>query len=203
MDSQTFNFRCGCFLRIWAEADILQSALACCEEHEASEQTLDKILADGKELVIDDKYIPPLPRPTLDEELKMAASKYPDITMHKGFGNLNGYGNVIEFTLPLSDAWNKKSVKIGFLLPLGYPGNHPGGPGLIGFWSVGGDLRTSYGAYPNRTDLRYIERKADTGERPCLVHFGSLQHWNPNHDTILTYARTIDWALNRGKKGQK
>ena len=202
MESQTFNFRCGCFLRMWAETNQLQSALACCTEHEAANQTLENLLTDGKELVIDAKYIPVPPRPTLDEELKMAATKYPDITMHNGFGNLNGYGKVVEFTLPLSNVWNKKAVKIGFLVPNGYPGNHPGGPGLIGFWSVGGDLRTSYGAYPNRTDNRFVERMPDTDERPCLVHFGHLQHWNPNHDTILTYARTIDYALNRGKKAE-
>ena len=198
MESQTLDFRCGCFVKFWVDGE-LQSALACCQEHEAAEQTLSKILASGNELVIDHKYIPPPPRPTLDEEVRIAAMKYPDIKMHKGFANLFNAGNVVEFTLSLSGAWNKKSVQIGFLLPPGYPSNPPGGPGLIGFWSDA-DLRTSHGAWPNRTDVRYVERNPDTSHKERMVHFGTLQAWNPNHDTILTYARTIDFALNRGKK---
>jgi len=192
MEAQTLNFRCGCFVKYWADGE-LQSALACCADHEAPNQTLENILSSNRELVIDHKYIPPAPRPTLDEELAMAATKYPDIAAHKGFANLFNAGTVVEFTLPLSSAWNKKSTKIGFLLPPGYPSNPPGGPGLIGFWSDA-DLRTSYGAWPNKTALRYVEWNSE--ER--LVHFGTLQAWNPNHDTILTYARTIDLALNRG-----
>jgi hypothetical protein len=199
VESQTLDFRCGCFVKFWADGE-LQSALACCKEHEAFEQTLSKILAAGNELVIDHKYVPPPPRPTLEEEIKMAATKYPDVSMHKGFANLFGAGTVIEFTLPLSSAWNKKETQIGFLLPPGYPSNPPGGPGLIGFWSDE-DLRTSYGAWPDKTDVRFVERDPDTSARKRLVHFGSLQAWNPNRDTILTYARTIDLALNHGKKG--
>jgi len=100
--------------------------------------------------------------------------KFPDATMSDGWG---GYHQVVSFSLGLADGWNRKSVKVSFRIPLGYPIAQPDA-----FWTDA-NLRFASGGMPRSTKLESPVWLNSTGTK--LWFSLHLLAWSPKSDTML------------------
>lgn len=87
---------------------------------------------------------------------------------------------------PLPNGWNKRSTRVVFVVPLGFPVARPDS-----FWT-NRDLRLSTGAIPTNT----AENTNYGGTEPLLWFSFHAQHWNPAADSLLTYANIIRRRLH-------
>jgi len=86
-----------------------------------------------------------------------------------------------DFRMPIG--WNREIVTILFVAPPGYPAAQPDC-----FWVEPVGVRLANGATPQSTnDSNPIP---DVGQRGTWFSW-HLQHWNPNHDSLLTYLNVI------------
>ena len=84
-----------------------------------------------------------------------------------------------DFVLPAG--WNKRQTNVYFLVPVGYPVARPDT-----FWTDPG-LCLASGAIPANTG-----GKQESGVPPNLLWFSwHPSTWNPNRDTLVTYAEMI------------
>ncbi len=177
----TINIACGCFLSFFVVDGRQQSALACCPEHEAPNQTLAGILGDRYELAIREKYIPVV-SPTLEEQLEELRKRFPDAEWAHDFGD---GARSLRFTLSLSQGWNRESVHIWFDVPAGFPYAVP-----RNCWVEELDFRLANGGLPWR-----VGQRPHRSGRLMLLFIGGVQSWEPQACRLLTYAHTIRVAF--------
>jgi len=146
-----------------------------------------------------EEYVAPPPPPTIEEQLERLRSKYPDAVMQPKKG---GWFTV-KYTIPLpKEKYNRDSTWVAFDVPPGFPASHPENfltdPNLRLSW--GGFLpRADYGVHPFTDLFGEPKRKWETFEAShdlnVQIVFGRVQMWNPNHDTLFTYAMVIKHAI--------
>jgi hypothetical protein len=90
--------------------------------------------------------------------------------------------------IKLPPAWSKKSVKVKFIAPVGYPFGRPDC-----FWTDH-DLLLSNGNPPQSTGPNEIPNANDG--TPHLWFSWHLSAWNPNSDNLLTYLNVIKSRFN-------
>jgi hypothetical protein len=89
--------------------------------------------------------------------------------------------------VPLPPGWSQPSVAITFVVPVGYPMARPDC-----FWADAG-LRLGNGAgLPSNTAMNTTYG----GSQPLLWFSYHASAWNPNQDTLLTYARVVRRRLS-------
>jgi hypothetical protein len=156
-------------------------------------------------------YVPPPPPPTIDEQVDSLRTKFPDVAAFDKDGNLltslaeHKYGwFTLRWTMPLPEGkYNMDKVWVAFDVPPGFPAARPEN------FYTDPDLRLSWGGYIRNTShgvrkgFGTPKHKWKTFEimpynEPVnvqLVH-GHVQAWNPNHDTLFTYAMVIKQAMH-------
>ncbi len=79
--------------------------------------------------------------------------------------------------------WNQDVVTLLFVAPPGYPGAQPDC-----FWVEPTGIRLEHGQTPQGTnDSNAIP---EVGQRGTWFSW-HVQHWNPNHDSLVTYANVV------------
>lgn len=132
-----------------------------------------------------EQYVPPPPPPTVREQLVYLRTKFPDAAaIPEDFGPYGGF--TLKFTMPLSNHWNLTQAWVAFDVPAGFPAAVPSN------FYADPELRTGYGGYPRKTG-NYDHQKLGH----CMIFFGNVQAWNPNHCTLHTYAQVMRHALLR------
>jgi len=205
---RTLEFTCGCFVTFWTDDQgTFREGLACCEEHDAANQSLEN-LSKTHDFKISKKYIPPPPPPTMDEQLAQLRAKFPDTVAYDKDGKLlttladHKYGwFTVSWTMPLpKGGFNMDEVRVAFDVPPGFPASHPEN------YLTDPDLRLSFGGYirntshgihkafgePKREWKTFKQLNYDVNVQ--IVH-GHVQMWSPNHDTLFTYAMVIKRSL--------
>ena len=91
-------------------------------------------------------------------------------------------------SLRLPAGWNKSSVAISFVAPVGYPAARPDC-----FWADA-DLRTAMGSVPKNTGNQPLPGGLP---EPRLWFSWHAASWNPNNDNLKTYVRLIEDRLKR------
>lgn len=129
------------------------------------------------------QYVPPPPPPTIAEQMERLRSKFPDAQRIE-----REYGFTVKFTLSLPKGrYNRDSAWVAFDVPPGFPAAHPSN-----FYTER-DLRYKFGGCLNRSDY-YVHPKLGD----CMIVFGNVQAWNPNHCTLFTYAMVMKHAIEKG-----
>lgn len=162
------------------------------------------------EWTTDEQYVAPPPPPTVDEQFTRLLTKFPDAVAYDKDGKvlttLSGhkYGwFTVRFSLGLPQGkYNMDNVWVAFDVPPGFPASHPEN------FYTDPDLRLAHGGYIRNTShgtrkgFGEPKRKWKTFEimpyndpvNVQLVH-GHVQAWNPNHDTLFTYAMVIKHGI--------
>jgi hypothetical protein len=115
------------------------------------------------------------------------------VRVQKDFPGANGEqrpdGSYI-VTVPnigLPAGWNKDSVTVTFVAPVGYPSAKPDC-----FWTDA-DLRLANGTSPKNTGNQI----SPSGNEPKLWFSWHTTAWDPNRDNLLSYVRVILDRLDR------
>jgi E2/UBC family protein E len=85
----------------------------------------------------------------------------------------------------LPAGWTKPSTSIRFIAPVGYPFAAPDC-----FWTDE-DLRISPGVQPQSTNFQPIPE----ANLPGMWFSWHVQGWNPNRNTLVTFAKLIEQRL--------
>lgn len=91
--------------------------------------------------------------------------------------------------LPLPPGWDRETVTVWFLAPVGYPSARPD------CFFAEGSLRLSSGALPASANIQPVPGTND----PCVWFSWHVSAWNPVSDTLLTYVRVIADRLGRAQ----
>lgn len=121
----------------------------------------------------------------LDTHFESLQKQYPSASMDK----LPDGSAIISISgFPIAPGWNKGSVTITFVAPVGYPAARPDC-----FWTDA-DLRTATGNVPKNTG----NQPAPGGRTgPHLWFSWHPGSWNANNDNLKTYVRIIEDRLKR------
>jgi Prokaryotic E2 family E len=149
-----------------------------------------------------EQYVPPPPRPTVEEQIERLRSKYPDLQVLPS--EVKEYGGfTVRYSIDLPKGkFNTDRTWVAFDVPPGFPAARPENfctdPELR--LSYGGFIRnTSHGVHPRLGEAKRkwkgVEYSWDVNVQ--VVH-GRVQMWSPNHDTLFTYAMVIKHALEGG-----
>jgi hypothetical protein len=91
--------------------------------------------------------------------------------------------------LPLPRGWNRGSATAWFVVPVGFPVAQPDT-----FWTDA-DLRLEHGGFPANTNVNTNHGGPD----PRLWFSFHPTRWDPNRDTLTTFARLIEHRLQDPK----
>jgi Prokaryotic E2 family E len=100
----------------------------------------------------------------------------------------NGTAVVAIPNFQLAPGWNKRSTTVYFVVPVGYPTAKPDT-----FWADS-DLHLASGAEPQASN-RSNDSHGLPDKRNLLWFSWHAQTWNPNRDSLSTYAAVIDRRL--------
>ena len=101
----------------------------------------------------------------------------------------SGEGIVVIPEFPLPTGWNATQTTVSFVAPVGYPFAKPDC-----FWTSP-SLRLISGAMPASTG--YNPRPGTTDQ--WLWFSWHMERWDPNRDSIVTYAYVIDQRFQRAQ----
>lgn len=88
-------------------------------------------------------------------------------------------------SVALPEGWNKLSTAVRFIVPVGYPFAAPDC-----FWADS-DLRIAPAVQPQATNLQTIPE----ANVPGLWFSWHVQGWNPNRNSLVSYAKVIEQRL--------
>lgn len=131
------------------------------------------------------QYVPPPPPPTVNEQFERLKFKFPDaerVYAEKKPGKYAAF--TLKFTMKLPKGYNKEEATIAFDVPPSFPCSAPSN------FFIDKDVRYSSGGWLGRSN-KYFHSLI--GE--MIIVYGHVYSWNPNHDTLYTYAMVIKRGL--------
>ncbi len=123
----------------------------------------------------------------LQQQFDLLKSEFPTATLEQ----LPSGAAVIaipDFVLP--PGWSQPRTIVKFVAPVGYPLAKPDC-----FWASP-DLRLQSGGAPQATNQTPIP---EVNGAPMLWFSWHASQWNPNRDSLLTYARVIERRLRQAQ----
>jgi len=122
----------------------------------------------------------------LTKDLEQLRNVYPDAVLER---RPDGSAFVSIPNFVLKTGWNRASVTVRFIAPVGYPLAQPDC-----FWTDR-DLLLASGGPP----MNSAENTGYGGAEPLRWFSYHVGTWRPNGDTLLTYAKLISKRLGEAK----
>jgi hypothetical protein len=123
----------------------------------------------------------------VDDQFSELKAKYPAAELRQ-LPNGSYLVVIPDFPIP-QDKWSAAATEVKFLIPVGFPQAKPDT-----FWATTG-LRLRSGALPHASNEP--NQIPDTNETGLWFSWHTAT-WNPNRDSLRTYAKVVSDRFNHG-----